>query len=751
MKVLELLDPLISKCLNANILLAYHFDKLLNALEYLFMFHVSGKVGEDITLTLGNSTSSPVNISTTGASPSLVLVSPLDREELLGETGLTVGIVCNRIGQDDEGLTIPINIHVTDVNDNAPVFLGTPYILNISELSPVGSVLFSDMVAIDADQPGPFSKVQYSVPNGPFSDFVVNKNPLDGKLTQLKEFDYEEVQQMKIKVLARDQGNPPQISETTLTINILDADDQNPAFYFDRYEATIPTTTTGSLKLPVKPQDVKAYDRDVGLNAPVYYSFSGSGPLYRYLELNRNTGQVYIKGSIRDLTNFLLPSTVVVRATQFDNPDRYAVTTINISRAGPPSSGPALAFLEREYRTSIIESFPLGSRVITLRTNKDWDQGIQFQIQAEDLPNNEFEINNYGEVLLRKSLDFETQVNYSFYATVTDGTNTDKARVNISVININDWNPRFKYPQYEFLVREEDIQDGQKVGSVQVFDGDKGDKMTLEIRGEMARVFSITPDGDIVLSDLGYMSGAEAHILVIAQDSGVPPRCSSVPVAVKFEKELTQNFRYRSDAPQILLMWVLSLVLVTSLLIIVSLGLYICRSKKTYSHSPAKALYIQQEFPHEKITRLSSTMSRIGPEKLPTATTTMPRSHIAIRTAGPTIYNPLNPRSGSNRYNRHRDERQEPTYQPAPNINECGLPSPPDHYTLPRSSSTGNLVTTTSHQIRPGWPRASIPRTVKKFKWEDKQEVENAYLDPRVAVTPIEEANRNTDDIVYLN
>ncbi len=30
---------------------------------------------------------------------------------------------------------------------------------------------------------------------------------------------------------------------------------------------------------------------------------------------------------------------------------------------------------------------------------------------------------------------------------VTDGRRNDSARVNVSVININDWDPRFKYPQ----------------------------------------------------------------------------------------------------------------------------------------------------------------------------------------------------------------------------------------------------------------------------------------------------------------
>ena len=45
-------------------------------------------------------------------------------------------------------------------------------------------------------------------------------------------------------------------------------------------------------RLVVKPADLKAEDQDRGLHSPVYYSLVGTGPLHRYIELNRNTGQV---------------------------------------------------------------------------------------------------------------------------------------------------------------------------------------------------------------------------------------------------------------------------------------------------------------------------------------------------------------------------------------------------------------------------------------------------------------------------
>ena len=51
-------------------------------------------------------------------------------------------------------MTIFTSIRVTDVNDNAPNFVSGPYMLNVSELSLVGSVLHSEILALDLDQPG---------------------------------------------------------------------------------------------------------------------------------------------------------------------------------------------------------------------------------------------------------------------------------------------------------------------------------------------------------------------------------------------------------------------------------------------------------------------------------------------------------------------------------------------------------------------------------------------------------------------
>lgn len=54
---------------------------------------------------------------------------------------------------------------------------------------------------------------------------------------------------------------------------------------------------------------------------------------------------------------------------------------------------------------------------------------------------------------------------------------------------------------------------GHIVGQVEVFDGDTGDNISLELSGRSARAFRITREGELFISDLSYMAGTEVRTL----------------------------------------------------------------------------------------------------------------------------------------------------------------------------------------------------------------------------------------------
>jgi len=117
-----------------------------------------------------------------------------------------------------------------------------------------------------------------------------------------------------------------------------------------------------------------------------------------------------------------------------------------------------------------------------------------------------FGVSPNGDVTLLKPMDFELRQKYTFLVHATDGimvefifclfSNTNSclllqnstAKVEVRVLNVNDWDPRFRYPQYDFRISGRQLPVvGALVGTLEVADGDFGDLINMELRGPSAR------------------------------------------------------------------------------------------------------------------------------------------------------------------------------------------------------------------------------------------------------------------------
>ena len=181
--------------------------------------------------------------------------------------------------------------------------------------------------------------------------------------------------------MARDQGDPAQYTSTSLVIGVEDADDQNPVFSQARYEAVLPSPGLAGTELSVLPSRLEATDRDLGLNSSVYYSWAGAGPGYRHFNINSSSGEVSLSADLTHLEEFLQPVTLIVSATQQDNPDRYSITTLTIARADSVSltRGGHLKFSREVYSGRVLENMPLNSVILTVVTTHNTDR-LQFYI-----------------------------------------------------------------------------------------------------------------------------------------------------------------------------------------------------------------------------------------------------------------------------------------------------------------------------------------------------------------------------------
>lgn len=223
---------------------------------------------------------------------------------------------------------IPVNIRVTDVNDNAPQWVGAPYTLTLSEVTVPGTRILQGARAIDLDSQGPFSTVEYKILPGPYSDYVGFVSPLEGTLVLKKPLDYETIRNFTLKLRAQDQGNPPKFSDTSLKIIITDADDQNPKFLKESYRGELPGNRSIG-ELMIFPEPIKAIDQDEGLQAELKYSINPSLDS-RFFSINPLTGVVSLVSPLEAPEFGQI--TLVIKAIQSDNPDRYALATLIITK-----------------------------------------------------------------------------------------------------------------------------------------------------------------------------------------------------------------------------------------------------------------------------------------------------------------------------------------------------------------------------------------------------------------------------------
>ncbi|CAH1399286.1 unnamed protein product [Nezara viridula] len=723
---------------------------------------INGEVGPrgNIELRL-EEVDSPVVIEP--GTKNLTLIKKLDKEGENGISSVYIHILCTPKGSTDP-IKIPVNIRVMDVNDNAPQFENGPYILNISEVTVVGTRVLQGVRARDKDQQGPFSTVQYTVLPGPNSDHFVFVNGLEGTLVLRKPLDYETLPNFTLTIRAQDQGNPPQYSDTSLYVNVIDADDQNPRFMDERYSAIIPDHAPVGTVLTIKPKEISAVDQDVGIRAPIFYSFNSAGSDYRFFEIDQATGRVTIKKMIPE-DELLQPATLVVRATQSDNRDRYALATLAVSRPG--TSLKELQFLQSHYLAGVLENVPLNSVLLTVITNRHRDKRLRFSLNKHaDM----FGVLPSGDIILKKHLDYESEDTYIFQVYATDGVQNASAFVNISVLNVNDWDPRFRFPQYEFFVPE--LGSGGEardipVGRVEVADGDKGDKVSLALHGSAARMFTIDDEGIIRITDLSALNSSTVHLVAVATDTGIPPRQASVPVII----HLPEAIVWKSGiANNMIMMAIFGAILGLLALIILVLIVYIHKHRQPKSKNQlATTAQVLSAIESEKMPPMTRDSMLLGSEMSMLENNNFNDGNLSMRNENMTFVSNTNNKNGkvenpvftqnggttvpnsSSQYTatvksimaRNTNGRLSNTANPK----KAAAPSPPQ---LPSQQRLGGTL---QNRV---WPPGSIPRTVKKLSWDDESDSSpggnKVEIDPDVSVTPLGDikASENMNLTVYF-
>nr|XP_056718409.1 protocadherin gamma-A12-like isoform X3 [Euleptes europaea] len=187
----------------------------------------------------------PFQLSTSyGSYYSLVINRDLDREQV---ASYNITVIATDHGTPSLSTSIIIPLQILDTNDNPPLFPQPSYISYLMENNQRGASVFS-LKANDLDWEEN-SRIKYSIIKSQVGDFPLSSflsiNSETGIIYALSSFDYEEFREMNFLVKAQDGGSPPLSSNVSVTLSILDENDNAPEILYP----SVPTDGSTGIEL----------------------------------------------------------------------------------------------------------------------------------------------------------------------------------------------------------------------------------------------------------------------------------------------------------------------------------------------------------------------------------------------------------------------------------------------------------------------------------------------------------------------
>ncbi|KAL0185886.1 hypothetical protein M9458_017556, partial [Cirrhinus mrigala] len=419
-----------------------------------------------------------------------------------------------------------VSVQVTDVNDNPPIFVSTPFQATVLESAPIGHSILH-IQAIDTDN-GDNARLEYRLTGtGTDTPFVINA--ATGWVTVSSELDRESVEHYFFGVEARDYGAPPLSATASVTITVMDVNDNRPEFLQKEYyvrlneDAAVGTSVVS----------VTAVDRDV--NSGVTYQITGGNTRNRFaISTAGGAGLVSLALPLdyKQERRYVLTVTASDRTLHDTCQVHINITDANTHRP---------VFQSAHYSVSVNEDRPPGSTVVVISaTDDDVGENARITYYLEDnIP--QFRIDPAsGAITLQAELDYEDQMTYTLAITARDNgipQKSDTTYVEVNVNDVNDNAPQFLSPRYQGGVSE-DAPPFTSVLQISATDRDAHAngrvQYTFQNGEDGDGDFTIEPTSGIVrtVRRLDRESVPFYELTAFAVDRGVPPQRTPVHIQV---------------------------------------------------------------------------------------------------------------------------------------------------------------------------------------------------------------------------
>lgn len=426
-----------------------------------------------------------------------------------------------------------LKVNLLDENDQEPTFQHEVQNVTITENSPSGT-LVAMAVAIDDDN-GNNGSVIYSFGRRVDVDYpgIFSIDKTFGQITTKFRLDREKTPFYQLTVVARDQGNPPLSSTSTINLIVADLNDNIPEFYPVNYFASVKENAKiGTEVLRVMATDLDEEDED-----KITYSLQGGSK--GKFSVDEKTGAIRTSG----ILNRGNQAQYQLRVTANDAENKQARKPAEITIIVEDNQFEKITFVQSlGYRFSIEEDTNavyggVGNQVgRVVVSEKDINYGLKYAIESGD-PNGYFQItSNSGIITKTKKVDRETTPRFDMVVVAYNQRSYGKINLTIDVIDINDNAPQF-HDSHETVLVLENWPVGHEVHLTSAIDIDDGINSLIEysLRRNPRDMFTINKTTGMVYLAKPLLSNSK-HVFdleVLAQDSAIPPLSGRLHLTVR--------------------------------------------------------------------------------------------------------------------------------------------------------------------------------------------------------------------------
>uniref|UniRef100_A0A8B9RAH6 Protocadherin-related 15b n=1 Tax=Astyanax mexicanus TaxID=7994 RepID=A0A8B9RAH6_ASTMX len=492
-------------------------------------------VGRSYALTVRAADSAPSSQRRSGL---LLLAKMLDREST---DRYTLTITASD-GKLDGTSTATVDILVTDVNDNDPVFDPLlPHNLTVQEEQ--ANAFVGQVKATDPDL-GVNGQVRYRL----LTHADLFRISVDGNISTAVALDREQRGHYELVVEAWDGALDPRRTTLTLSINVLDVDDNSPVFSQPSYSVILPENSLAGVAI----LQLSASDADLNSNITYLIRTEEERELFA-LDLVTGELRVLYTLDFEKLTSEETTHTLVVEAVDSGGSMPPGLATVTITITDMNDFSPV--FGQTVYRGMVAPNAVKGTIVTTVQA-EDWDtpgtpaSRVHYQVDLEQFfySASIFDVDkDTGSILTRVNLNEEPNTKFNLAVIAYDSgepVKFNKTLVEITVLQPSVI-PVFTQEEYRFPAVSENAPVGTVVGVIlaaainqsivySIVEGNEGGEFTVN---NLTGVISTARPLDYETNS-SYVLRVEADSLrVFSSNQRAPSKSNTAKVYIEVQDE----------------------------------------------------------------------------------------------------------------------------------------------------------------------------------------------------------------------